>query len=165
MMRAVAGLCALLAVGVPLVASPTQFVATVAAAIALLCAVGVLLPSASIVTAGASLALVEYTLVIWRSGRPPSFFAAIGFGVLLLLLVQITDFAARFGEASSASPVVRSQVRYWCRLGGAGAVIAMLVLVLATTLAVLVRLPLAPLVAGAAALVAFAGVVGALRRT
>jgi hypothetical protein len=84
---------------------PSTLVAGFAGVAAAVCAAGVATLSVPLVTAGASLALLEYTVALWQLSRPPDVIAGVGIGLSLLLLLQVIDFARRVRGAALAPAV------------------------------------------------------------
>jgi hypothetical protein len=161
--RAVATLLAVLVVGYPLLiatAPPVLFLGAVAIT---LCALGILL-APPILVAGAVVALAEYTLALWLVGGPPRLAGAVLLGVGLLLLVETADWGRRARRATLGPGVVLSQIRYWAAFGAFTAALALGVIALATV-ASGARLPWAPALAAAGAVVALVGLAVALHRS
>jgi hypothetical protein len=116
------------------------------------------------VTAGAGLGVIQYTLALWLRSAPPDFLTALALGIVLSLLLDVSDLAARFRGAALDAAVVRGQVRHW--IGSAAlAAAAGLALVVAVG-RVTVALPswAYPAAAGIGVLVAFAGAMWAVIR-
>jgi hypothetical protein len=100
-------------VGLPLVVLPSPVVAIAAVPAAILCAAGVGTLARPVVTAGAVFAVIEYALAVWRAGTSPDFVIAIAFGVVLLLMLEVIDFAARLDGVAVGTAVIASQARSW----------------------------------------------------
>lgn len=164
MIRVTAGLLALFVVGFPLLRAPGSVTELLGLIAATLCAGGILSLSIPLLAAGAALAVVEYAFASLAAGGPPDVLGALAFGAALSLLVQTVGFAARFRGASVGPRVIRAQVRTWAGTGAAGIGIGLALAGGAG--AVWLRLPSAafPVVAALGLVVAFVGVVGALRR-
>ena len=65
------------------------------------------------VTAAAVLATVGYAAALWLGGSGIDVAAATVFGLALLFLLDLSEFARRFRGAEIAADVVRSQIAYW----------------------------------------------------
>jgi hypothetical protein len=161
--RALAALLALLVVGYPpLIAWATPVLLLGAMAITL-CWLGILLATPLLV-AGAVVALAEYTLAVWLAGGPPRMAGAVLLGVGMLLLVEIADWARRARRATLGPGVLLAQIRSWAAFGALTATLALGVIALATV-ASGARLPWAPALAAAGAVVALVGLAVALHRS
>jgi hypothetical protein len=164
MIRYAAAIPTAVLVGVPLWTAPTLPVILIAAVAGLFCAVGLL--SLPLVTVGGSLALIDYALAAWLSGQGVDVIGAAGFGLALVFLLDLTEFARRFRGAEIAAAVQRTQIAFWLgRAAGAVAAVALLTLVgaaFAYTIPVLGR----PVVSGLGAALAFAAAMraGIVRR-
>jgi hypothetical protein len=161
--RALAALLALLVVGYPLLITAATPVLLLGAVAITLCGLGILLATPMLV-AGAVVALAEYTLALWLAGGPPRLAGAVLLGVGLLLLVETADWGRRARRATLGSGVVLSQIRYWAAFGAFTAALALGVIALATV-ASGARLPWAPALAAAGAVVALVGLAVALHRS
>ncbi len=164
MIRTLAGLLVLVLVGIPLLAAPSTLVGAFGLAAAALCAGGIFRLSIPLLTAGASLILIEYALALWMSAGSPDLVGAVGVGVTLALLFQIVGFAARFRGVAVDARVLWAQTRSWVGTGAASAAVAILLAVGAGSIALRLPLPAYPAAAGLGALAAFLGAVRALLR-
>jgi hypothetical protein len=164
MIRALAGLLVIVLVGIPLLETPSTLVGGLGLAAAVLCAGGIFRLSISLLTAGATLSLIEYALALWMPAGSPDFVGAIGIGVTLALLVQIVGFAARFRGVNVDARALWAQARSWAGTGAAAAAAAFLLAVGAGSVALRFPLPAYPAVAGLGALAVFLGAVRALMR-
>jgi len=164
MIRALAGLLVIVLVGIPLLTAPSTLVGALGLAAAALCAGGIFRLSIPLLTAGASVSLIEYALVLWMPEGSPDFVGAIGIGVTLALLFQIVGFAARFEGAAIDVRALWAQARFWTGIGAASAAAAFLLAVGARSVALRLPLPAYPAVAGLGALAVFLGAVRALMR-
>ncbi len=164
MIRVTAGLLALFVVGFPLLRVPGSGTELLGLVAATLCAGGIIGLSIPLLAAGATLAMVEYAFASVVSGGPPDVLGALVFGAALSLLLQTVAFAARFRGASVDPRVIRTHVRTWAGTGVAGVGVGLALAGGAGT--VWLRLPSAafPVVAALGLVVAFVGVVGAMRR-
>jgi hypothetical protein len=164
MIRALAGLLVIVLVGIPLLTAPSTLVGGLGLAAVVLCAGGILRLSIPLLTAGASLSLIEYAVALWVSAGSPDFVGAIGIGVTLALLVQIVGFAARFEGAVVDVRALWAQARSWAGTGAASAAAVFLLAVGAGSIALRLPLPAYPAAAGLGALAVFLGAVRALMR-
>jgi hypothetical protein len=126
--RWLAGLLALALVALPVVTAPVPMVASLGAAAGLLCLAGIVRLSIRLLTAGAAGAVIQYALVLWVSSAPPDFFTALVLGVVLGLLLDVVEFAARFQGVAVDRRALQWQVRDWVESaavsGAAGLVLA-----------------------------------------
>ncbi len=164
MIRALAGLLVVVLVGIPLLAAPSTLVGAFGLAAGALCAGGIFRLSIPLLTAGASLSLIEYALALWMSAGSPDFVGAVGVGVTVALLFQIVGFAARFQGVVVDARVLWAQARSWVGTGAASAAVAILLAVGAGSIALRLPIPAYPAAAGLGALAAFLGAVRALLR-
>ncbi len=165
MIRYLGGLLVVVLVGVPLVRAPSELIGALGAIAGMLCAGGLITLSIPLLTAGTSLALAEYALaLLWIASTPPDFVGAIGLGLTLWLLFEVTGFAQRVRGVAVAPEVFRGQARSWIATGLAVALLGG-ALAIATTIVGL-RLPASayPAVVALGALGVFVGAVRALLR-
>ncbi len=162
MIRYLGGILVMALLGVPLLRAPSGLVGAVGALAGLFCIGGVVMLSIPLLTFGASLALTEYTLALWLAGSPPDLLGAIGLGVTLWLLFEVTGFAQRIQGVAVAPGVLRRQARSWIGTGIALIVLGGMVAI--ATSAVRLRLPpsACPVVVALGAVSAFLGVARAL---
>lgn len=162
-MRTVALAFVALLAGLPVLAMPAPEMAAGSAAVALLGAAGVLLRLRPLVTVGAGLALIEYTLALLVMGPAPRPLSAVGLGVALALALDGAELVHRAGPAAIAPAAMRRQALHWAGtavVGGAGS----LGLAVVAAQVRLVGPPVVlPIVAAAGALGAAAAVALALR--
>ena len=123
---------------------------------------GVAVLSVPVVTAGASLALIAYTLalVIARAAVDP--ITAIALGATLVLLLALVHFAGHVHGAAVAASVVASQIRQWLAIVTVGIAAALVLTAGGVVMSGALRgAPLPVVVAAAAlgALLAAAGVI------
>lgn len=162
MIRALAGLLALVLVGFPLLIAPSELTGALGVIAGALCAAGIGALSIPLLAAGAALSLVGYALVLWPSAGPPDPLGAVVLGVVLSLLFQVVGFAARFRGAAVDSHVLPSQVRYWVSSGVGAAVVGILLSISAGGIALRLPLPAYPAAVALGALAAFLGAVRVL---
>lgn len=162
MIPSVAVFLALVLVGLPLVVAPSWVLAVVAAASAALAGGGIAARSVPVVTAGATLATVEYAVALWLSAGPPDILTAMVFGTALLLLVQTVEFMGRTRGAVLGVGVTAAVVRHWLAIAAAGiGVIATIAAGAAVAMAI--PLPSHPASAVVGALGAFVAAVATLK--
>jgi hypothetical protein len=131
-MRHVAALLGMIVVGLPFVIMPSRIILAPGAVAALLIAAGIIWLSASLIRAGLAAGLAEYTLALWLTAGPLDPLIALVLGVVMVVLIQVVDFARRFRGAAIAPAVVRAQIRYCLRVGPLGAVLGLVVAGLAS---------------------------------
>jgi hypothetical protein len=146
---------------VPLWTAPTVPVLAIEALACLLCIIGALASAAVPVTAGASVGVIGYALALWSGDGGVDVLGAAVFGLAILSLLDMAEFARRFRGADVSEQVLRAQAAYRLRRA---AIIAGAVAVL--TLGGFVLSLLIPgagraVVAGAGAVLAFAGALSA----
>ncbi len=128
---------------------------------------GAIALSVPLVTVGAVLALIAYTLalVIARPAVDP--FAAMAVGATLVLLLALVHFAGSAHGAFIGRSVLTSQLRHWLLIAGAGVLSALVLTVVATGLAPVLAgaaLPMVVVIAGLGALLTAAGIIALLMR-
>ena len=148
-------------VGLPLTVLPSPHLGWLLVPAMLAGALGVVMLSVPLTTAGAALTLIAYTAAL-LIGRPrPDLVTATVFGIALVLLLTLVHFAQRVDGAAITRAVIRSEVREWLMIVAVGA-LAAVVLTMAG-IAIRVLLPdVAPAVAVAAAVGALVTVVGTI---
>jgi len=152
MMRLVATALAFLVAGLPLAMLPLPALALVGAASLALSLVGVAFRAGPVIVAGVSLGWIAYVIALAATSAGLHLASAIAMGIVSFLLLETVDFAGRFHRVPLPRRVIAAQVRWWlvfC-LAVAGLVIV------ATSLATVVALPLPPPIAAALALAASA---------
>jgi hypothetical protein len=99
---------------VPLWTAATAPVLAIEALACLLCAAGVLAAAPTLVAAGASLGTIGYAGALWF-GNPGSIdvVGAAVFGLSVLFLLYMSEFARRFRGVDIAKDVLRAQAAYW----------------------------------------------------
>src|SRR4029450_4471975 len=136
--------------GYPLFVAPARGVLVIGLAALVLCALGLVVRSGALVTAGGVLALGQYALALWLAAAPPRLAGAVLFGVGLMLLVETADFSRRVRGATLGPGLVASQVRYWGGFAGLAGSRGLCAAGLATAASAVGRLPWAPAVAAGA---------------
>ena len=151
-------------VGIPVAMLPAPSLAAIGGTAGLLCAVGALGRLRPLVTVGASVALIQYTVALWVTGRPSSPAGAILLGVALAFALDVSEFLHRFRRAAVTSAALSRQIRHWILGISLGAATAA-ALAFASTLIRLGAPPaFYPLLAAAGALGTAAGILGAVSR-
>ena len=150
--------------GYPLLVAPARGVLAIGLAALVLCALGLVVRSGALVTAGGVLALGQYALALWLAAAPPRLAGAVLFGVGLVLLVETADFSRRVRGATLGPGLVASQVRYWVGFAGLAGAAALVAAGLATAASAVVQLPWAPAFAAGGAAATLVAVTIALRR-
>ncbi len=123
---------------------------------------GVAALSVPVVTAGASLALIAYTLALVIARSPVDPVAGIAFGAALVLLLALVAFAGKVRGATVAASVVASQIRQWLVTIAAGVAAALVLTAGGAVLGGALRgaaLPVLVVVAALGTLLAAAGVI------
>jgi hypothetical protein len=150
--------------GYPLLIAPVRSVLVIGLAALALCALGLVVRSAALVTAGGVLALGQYAFALWVAAEPPRLAGAALFGVGLVLLIETADFSRRVRGATLGPGLVAAQVSYWVGFAGLAGAVALFAAGLATAASAAVRLPWAPAFAAGGAAAALVAVTIALRR-
>jgi len=162
MMRVLALIPIAILAGLPVLAHPTSGFATVAAVAGGLCAAGAFARWRPLVTAGASLTLIQYTVSL--IGARGSVASAIVLGVAVALVLDVSEFVSRFHGVALGPRILRHQARHWIVSGALGALAALAL----AAVAALVRIggppALPPLLAAVGALVTALGAAGAVWR-
>jgi hypothetical protein len=162
MIRLAAAALVTVVVGIPLAilpAAPVTWLAVVALAVG---ATGALALSVTLVTAGASLALVAYAVALALARPAADPIASVVFGGTLVLLLALVHFASRIDDAVVGPGVLAGQIRHWMAIVALGvaaaAVLTMGGAVLGPAL-VGATLPVVVVAAALGALLAVAGVI------
>jgi hypothetical protein len=154
-------------VGLPLVFMPSPFLAWLAGPAFVVGVAGVLLVSVPLVTATASLALIEYALALVTSGAPVDLVTASGFGAALFLLLELVHLAGRIQDATVGRSVVATHVRSWLAIVALGAAASAALSIGGSLLRLAVAgtsLPLVVVASAVGALLTVAGVLVLLTR-
>jgi len=162
MIRALAGLLALVIVGFPILIAPSELTGALAVIAGTLCVAGIAALSIPLLATGAGVSLVGYALALWPLGGSLRPLGALVLGVALSLLFQVVGFAARFRGAAVDSHALPGQVRYWVSSGAGAAVVGILLSMGAGGIALRLPLPAYPVAVALGALAAFLGAVRAL---
>lgn len=137
--------------------NPSDVVIAVAGGGAVLCFLGVLARVLAFVTGGAVVEAVAYALAVTSSGGSVEILEAVAFGLALLTLFDVTEFARRKHGATVSPEAMRHQLAFWFSRAAiiAGATAALLLG--AAAVAMIIPGSARAVLAGAGALVGFAG--------
>jgi hypothetical protein len=113
MSRWCAALPILVMAGLPIWAAPSLLVAPIEGLAAILCAIGIARCALGPVTVGASFAVIGYALALWSTGAEVNAVAAGIFGLALLFLFDLSEFARRFRGARIIGAVMWEQIAYY----------------------------------------------------
>jgi hypothetical protein len=166
-MRFVAFALLLALVALPLAVLPSLPLAWLAVPGFIIGVVGVIALSVPLVTAGAALALIEYTLALTITKTPVDVVTAAGFGAAVFLLLQLVHFAGRVHGATIGSAVIASQIRHWLAIVGIASAVTIVLTIGAPAVRLAltgVPLPLVVVAGALGALVTIGGVIALARR-
>ena len=153
-------------VAVPVWTAPFAPVVAIEAAAGLLCALGIFWHATGPVTGGGCIAAVGYAVALWSGADGVDVIGAAIFGLALLFLLDLSEFARRFLGAEIAADVLRAQSAYW--LGRAVLITAAIALLMLAGLALAFLIPGngRAVMAGLGVVIAFAGALrgGIVRR-
>ncbi len=142
---------------VPIWTAPSAPVVAIQSIACLFCALGLLRERVGPVTAGGSLAIIGYAVALWSANAGVDVIGAAIFGLAVLTLLDLSEFARRFRGAAIANEVMRAQAAYWL---GRAAVIAGAIALLAlggSAVAAIIPGSGRAAIAGLGAAIAFAG--------
>lgn len=142
---------------VPVWTAPLPLVVAIEAMAGALCGLGISWSSAGPVTAGCVSAIIGYAVALSFAGAAVDVIGAALFGLALLFLLDLSEFARRFAGAAVEEEVVRAQAGYWL---GRAAIAAAAVAVVAAggfVLSLYVSGEGRAVIAGLGAMLAFAG--------
>jgi hypothetical protein len=166
MNRIWAGLPIAAMVAVPLWTSASAPVYTIELLAALVCVGGLLRYSLGSLSAGAGLAVIGYAIALLASADGVDVIGATGFGLALLLLLDLGNFPRRFRGAAVAGSVARAQSVYWAGRATLMFGVVLLITLMASALAAIVPGASRAVIAGLGTVLAFAGALYAgMRRT
>ena len=143
--------------GVPVWTASSVPVIVIEATACLLCALGVLGKVLTPVTSGGALAIIGYAVALCSTSGGVDVVGAAAFGLALLYLLDLSEFARRLRGAEITAAVMQRQTAYWL---GRAALIAGAVALLAlcgSALTLIVPAAGRAMVAGFGAAIAFAG--------
>lgn len=98
---------------VPIWTAPSAPVVAIEATACLLCAFGIFWHATGPVTGGGCIAIIGYAVALWFGGDGVDVIGAAIFGLALLFLLDLSEFARRFRGAAIATNVMRAQTAYW----------------------------------------------------
>lgn len=147
--------------GVPIWSAPSDAVIAIEGFAAILCIAGIFSRALALVTAGGVIGTIGYAGAAVTAGGGIDIVGAAVFGLALLTLLDLSEFARRFHGATVTGAVLRAQVAYWLARAGLIAAAVAALLLCAAALAMLVPGSARAVVAGAGALLAFRGALGA----
>jgi hypothetical protein len=159
MIRYVPALAVPAIIGLPLWVAPSWGIGAIAAVAGIFCAIGVLRLSLASIAIGGVLALIALALALWWSSSSVSVFGAVAFGLALLFLLDAVCFASRFAGAEIDPTVWRRQVAWWIGRAAVASAAAVILMVIASALALALPSFGRPIIAGAGALAAFAAAI------
>jgi hypothetical protein len=148
-----------IAAAVPICTNPSVAIAAIETVAVLLCVLGIAFAMTGPVTAGCVVAIIGYAAALQSGSTDLDVVGGGIFGLALLFLLDLSEFARRFRGAGIAKSALRAQLAYWLERG---AIISGIVIVLALA-AFMVSLLVPPgiraIAAGLGALLAFVGTV------
>jgi hypothetical protein len=147
--------------GVPIWSAPSDAVIAIEGFAVLFCVGGILAGALGVVTAGAVIGTIGYTGAAVTAGGRTDIVSAAVFGLALLALLDLSEVARRFRGAAVTGAVLRAQVAYWLARAGLIAAAVAALLLCAAAVAMLIPGSARAVVAGAGALLAFGGALGA----
>jgi hypothetical protein len=145
--------------GLPIWTAPCPLAAPIEGLAAILCAIGVLRDALGPVTAGASIAVIGYAVGLWSTGAEVNLVAAGIFGLALLFLFDLSEFARRLRGAKIIGAVMRQQIAYWFGRAALASGAAALLILCGSALARIIDSETGALAAGLGAVIAFAGAI------
>ncbi len=143
--------------GVPIWTDPSDAVIAIAGIAASVCMLGLLLRLLGLVTAGGVIGSIGYAVAAVDSPGGADVVAGAGFGLALLALLDVSEFARRTHGAAVAAAALRDQIAYWFARAAITVAAVATLLICAVALAAIVPGPARAVVAGAGAVIAFAG--------
>ena len=147
------------AVAVPICATPSLAIAAIETVAVLLCVLGIAGALTGPVTAGCVIAMIGYAAALLSGSADLDVIGGGIFGLALLFLLDLSEFARRFRGAEIASDVLRAQLAYWLERAVIISGIVMAVALAGFMVSSLVPPGGRAIVAGLGALLAFAGVI------
>ena len=153
-----------LLVAIPSVVHPTPGSAVISVIAGALGAVGVLLRVPALVTAGASLTLIQYAFTLLITNPPARVLIAVGLGVTLVLALDVSEFCLRFHGATVDASAWRRQTRHWLASVALGGLAASALGAAASLVSLGAPPTVPPLIAAVGALLTVVGVAGAVWR-
>jgi hypothetical protein len=163
MMPTVAAVLALLLAGIPVAARPSWPLAALGAVSAGLSTGAIAARSVPIVTAGATLAAIEYAAALSMADRPLDMPTVIAFAVALFLLLELVDFMGRARGAAVDARAIVSVIRYWVAIIAIGVGFMVALIGAASAVRLAVPAPSYPIAALVGAVGAFVAAVGVMK--
>jgi hypothetical protein len=154
------------AVAMPICATPSFPIVAIEAVAVLLCVLGIAGARTGPVTAGCIVATIGYAVALLSGSADLDLIGGGIFGLALLFLLDLSEFARRFRGAEIASDVLRAQLVYWLQRAATISGIVVVLILAGFMVSSLVPSGGRAIVSGLGALLAFAGVIyGASTRT
>jgi hypothetical protein len=166
-LRSVAAVIVIGLVTCPLIVLPSPYLAWLAVPALVLGVAGLIVLSVPLVTASASLALVEYALALVIRGAPVDVISAAAVGTALVLLLEAVHLASRIDGAVIGRAVVWTHVRSWLAIVALGVASSAMLAFGGTSLRLALTgtsLPLVVVASAAGALLAVGGVLWLVTR-
>jgi hypothetical protein len=151
------GLPALVMVGVPVWTAPSDLVVAIEVLALLLCAVGILTSALAPVTGGGILGTIGYAVAVGGSAGGVDVVGATAFGLALLFLLDLSEFARRRRGTAISVMAMRGQRRYWLARAAVIVGAVAVLLLCGSIVALIVPGAARAVVAGAGVMIAFAG--------
>jgi len=148
--------------GLPVAMRPTAGFLAVAAVAGSLCAAGAFGRWRPLITAGATLTMIQYAFALTGAGSSPVSAAVLG--VSLALVLDVSEFVRRFQRATMTAPALSRQVRHWIASVSLGVVAAAALAAVASLVRIGGPPALAPVLAAVGAVMAAVGVGGTVWR-
>jgi hypothetical protein len=145
------------AAAVPIWTAPSAPVAVIEYVALLLCALGIAGAVRAPLTAGCVVAVIGYAVALCSRSDGPDVMGSAIFGLALLFLLDLSEFARCFQGAEIAKDVLRAQLAYWLERAAAISGIVMVLALAGFVVSLLVPSGGRAIVAGLGALLAFAG--------
>ena len=147
---------------VPVSVKATWPIGALAFASGLFCIIGLLWRSFGATLTGCVLAVIALALALWWGAASMSVFGAVAFGLVLLLLLDITDYTRRFAGAQVDAFAWRAQVAWWIGRGALCLVAGILFTLIASALALVLPTSGRAMIAAMGALVAILAALSAM---
>jgi hypothetical protein len=142
---------------VPIWTGPTASVVVIESAALLLCALGIAGAVRAPLTAGCVVAVIGYAVALCSRSDGLDVMGGAIFGLAVLFLLDLSEFARRFQGAEIAKGVLRAQLAYWLERAAAISGIVMALALAGFVVSLLVPSGGRAIAAGLGALLAFAG--------
>jgi predicted membrane protein len=142
---------------VPVWTSPSDIVIAIVGSAAILCILGALARLLAFVTAGAVIGAIAYAVAVTSSAGGADVVAAVAFGLALLVLFDVSEFARRKHGATVSPEAMHHQLVFWFSRAGIVAGVTAALLLCAAAVAMIIPGSARTVVAGAGVLIGFAG--------